>query len=255
MIGAELLNKIKEDRRRKKDDETDGKKEAQRKQEEIYEKRYLRFLVVGALMFFLIIVLAALMSNEDVQKSDSTTATLKYEAPSTAAFKSKAPSVAALRSEYAVYFEKPCLQSTEYDDGNGKIRAGWKDRIQRGIIKQARKYDRLSERKKLYAAKVNNCEKIIKSSQRLRTSPEHIPVADYKAEIEKYVIDRCYRKLVKKVRPDLSAPDFRQIEIIKSAMWRDVEKTTKQILPKVHKKTYKERMTVYESAMGWCRLP
>ena len=93
----------------------------------------------------------------------------------------------------------------------------------------------------------------VKSFQRPRSGPGYSP--DYTAEIEKYVINRCYRKLVKRTRPDLPAPDFRQIEIIKSAMWRDVEKTTKQILPRVRGKPYKERMTVYESAMGRCRLP
>lgn len=93
----------------------------------------------------------------------------------------------------------------------------------------------------------------VKSFQRPRSGPGYLP--DYKAEIEKYVIDRCYRKLVTRVRPDLPAPNIRQIEIIKSAMWMDVEKTTRQILPKVQGKPYKERMTVYDSAMGRCRLP
>ena len=93
----------------------------------------------------------------------------------------------------------------------------------------------------------------VKSSQRPKSSPSHIP--DYTAEIEKYVVNRCYRKLIKRRWPDLPAPNFRQIEKIKSVMWREVEKTTRQILPEVRGKPYKERMTVYDSAMGRCHLP
>ena len=235
MIDSELLGKIKN--KMEKDEETGDKKNEKPKK----GKGCLRFFAIGTLVFFLLIIIGHMLPEEQI------------DPPSTAALKPEAPSTAALKSEYAVYFEKPCLQSARYDDGNGKIRADWKDRIKKGIINQARKYDRLSERKKLYAAKVNNCKNIIKSSQRLRASPDYIP--DYTAEIEKYVIDRCYRKLIRKVRPDLPAPDFRQIEKIKSVMWKDVEKTIKQILPRVHKKSYKERLTVYESAIGRCRLP
>lgn len=237
MIDSKLLGKIKG--KMDKDEEAGDKKKEKPKK----GKGCLRFVAIGALMFFLLIVLALMLPEAPEEQIDH---------PSTAALKPEAPSTAALKSEYAVYFEKPCLQSARYDDGNGKIRVGWKDRIKKGIINQARKYDRLSERKKLYAAKVNNCENIIKSSQRLRASPDYIP--DYTAEIEKYVIDRCYRKLIRKVRPDLPAPDFWQIEKIKSVMRKDVEKTIKQILPRVHKKSYKERLTVYESAIGRCRL-
>lgn len=248
MIDRELLGKIKGKIDKDDDFFTDVPPDwAEGKQEETGGKKgkgCLSFLASAALMFFLLFVIGVMLPEEPEEQIDP---------PSTAALKSEAPSTATLKSEYALYFEKPCLQSARYDDGNGKIRAGWKDRIKKGIINQARKYDRLSERKKLYAAKVNNCKNIIKSSQRLRASPDYIP--DYTAEIEKYVIDRCYRELVRKARPDLPAPDFRQIEKIKSVMWKDVEKTIKQILPRVHRKSYKERLTVYESAMDGCRLP
>ena len=221
---------------------------------EIRKKEKNRKIGQGCLtviaVFFLLIVIANIETD-----APEKTAKLESESPSTAA----PPSKAALEAEYTVYFEKPCLQSARYDDDNVKLRAGWKDRLKKGIINQARKYELLSERKKLYAAKVNNCKNIIKDSQgqsaysSLRTNPDYVP--DYTAEIEKYVIDRCLTDLVRIMRPGLPAPDSRQLHKIKAVMKKDVEKTTKQILPRVQGKPYRERLAVYESSMGGCRLP
>lgn len=105
------------------------------------------------------------------------------------------------------------------------------------------------------AARIKNEPARMQENATKRTDQRPIQRTDYKAEIEFFVIDRCYKKLVREIRPDLSSPNFDQIEKMKSVMQRDVQNTIRQLLPEVRGKPRKERLTVYESAMGKCRLP
>ena len=139
MIDSELLNNIKADaasQYRKKEGETDGNKK------QWIDRDSTVFLSAG---LFVALIVFAMYQGIDISTEASVPPTREN-----------------LESEYAEFFEKPCLKSSLY--GVGMVRTeGWRNQVKQIITGQAKGYYRLSGRKEIYEKHLKDCRRLITS--------------------------------------------------------------------------------------------
>ena len=149
----ELDRKYKELKEKEADE-----KEKKRLKKERHKKAVKKVCLTTLILFLLLIVLALMLPEVPEEQIDP-------------------PTEAKLESEYAEFFETPCLNvslpdvftgwppvsgRTDYLDIARRLRdERWRNNVKHMIIGQAKRYDFLSRRKEIYEIHLKDCERLI----------------------------------------------------------------------------------------------